>query len=214
MARQGYTPKKRNSYTRPIGRTIVFALEGKNKTEHQYLLDMAKDFKGLITVKFADGNETDPVSMMKSLLQKVADLELEEQDLAFSLVDSDCNPSKDGQMREADVLARKTKTVKVRQIVSSPCFEIWYLLHYTYTTAQFARSSDVVDLLRSKYMSEYSKALEGVYSLLRDKQDTACRHADQLYEHCKDKGARPHTTAFTPSTEMFVVIDEVKKARR
>ena len=67
MAR-GYQPKRRNSNDRK--RHPIFALEGDNKTERLYLQQIARELKGKINFHYAEGNETDPVAMMKALIEK------------------------------------------------------------------------------------------------------------------------------------------------
>ena len=107
---------------------------------------------------------------------------------------------------EADNLVRKQYAGLLRQIVSSPCFEIWYLLHYEYTTAQYSRSSEVIEKLKSN-ISDYSKGKTNMYELLKKDQIKACQNAKKLMEYCKDRGAKIHTTDFMPSTEFYIVLE-------
>lgn len=117
---RGYDPKKRNSNSRQRKPIIVFALEGNNKTEFNYLKQMAREYCDKISFHYASGNETDPKAMMQALIDKARDLELTVGDYGFSLVDSDCDPQKDKQMHEADVLSHDQNMGQIRQIVSSP----------------------------------------------------------------------------------------------
>ena len=113
--------KQRGTGTRQRKSIVLFATEGNNKTETLYF----KNFNQKnLQIKFTRGNETDPEKMMKRLLDEADDMGLgsEPGDCAFSLVDGDVNPKKDGQIMRADAMARGTKAT---QIVSNPCFEIW-----------------------------------------------------------------------------------------
>ena len=97
----GYQPKARNSYQRNRKSIVLLATEGKNKTETQY-------FKSIPSLKhvirFAPGNYTDPVNMMRALKKEFEELELETElgDAAFCLVDSDVDPAKNSQLEKAD----------------------------------------------------------------------------------------------------------------
>jgi len=51
---------------------------------------------------------------------------------------------------------------------SSVSFELWYLLHYKYTTKPWKKSSDVEKELRKEY-TEYDKTKSDMYSVLKNK---------------------------------------------
>ena len=132
--------KQRGTGTRQRKSIVLFATEGNNKTETLYF----KNFNQKnLQIKFTRGNETDPEKMMKRLLDEADDMGLgsEPGDCAFSLVDGDVNPKKDGQIIRADAMARGTKAT---QIVSNPCFEIWYSCHYGYSTRQYHSTDEVI----------------------------------------------------------------------
>ena len=80
----GYTSKKRNSGLRKAKKIILLITEGNNQTETNY-------FKGFESteyrIKFAQGNDTDPVKMIKNLIKQFGTFELssEDGDLGISL---------------------------------------------------------------------------------------------------------------------------------
>lgn len=130
--RNGYQPKPRNTNQRERKKVILLMAEGENKTETFY-------FKGLsnssYVMQFAPGNYTDPVNMVNALRRTFDDLGLDATagDVAYCLVDSDLDPKKDKQIACADAKAGDG----IKMIVSCPCFEIWYVCHYTKSTRQF-----------------------------------------------------------------------------
>ena len=139
MKKTGYQPKIRNSYRRQRKSVVLLATEGKNKTEVQYF----KSFRSANhVVRFAPGNYTDPVNMVRTLKKEYGELELTTDlgDAAFCLVDSDVDPAKDKQLEKADAEAGDTVTV----LVSSPCFEIWYLCHFFASTRQYISNNEVL----------------------------------------------------------------------
>lgn len=196
--------KQRNTKKRTRKRIILIAAEGTNKTETNY-------FKGihLDTVRFlfTSGNETDPVKMMKRLLKQFSELGLENDDFAFCLVDGDLNPSKDSQIAEADKLARDTP---IKQIVSNPCFEVWYLDHYHFTTRKFGSCAEVETALAAEFRG-YSKNRLDMYERTRDKLQTAIAHAKSQERCCKEAGYKLHTASFQPSTEVYRIMEIVQQ---
>ena len=74
----------------------------------------------------------------------------------------------------------------IEAITSVPCFEIWILLHFCYTTKPFDSAvpagsicAPVIKSLK-KHISLYDKGMEGLFSLLKERLPTAMKHASQL----------------------------------
>lgn len=99
-------------------------------------------------VRFSTGNNTDPVNMindLKSYMDKNG-FDAELGDKSYCLVDSDVARSKDVQVSQADTIALQNG---IEVIVSVPCFEIWDLCHFAYSTRSYATNIDVItNLLR------------------------------------------------------------------
>ena len=195
--------KRRNTANRKPKRIILIAAEGTNKTETNYFKGIHSD---AVRFLFTSGNETDPVKLMKRLLKEFGELGLEEDDLAFCLVDGDVDPSKDRQIAEADKLAKDTAA---KQIVSNPCFEIWYLNHYLFTTRQFHSNAEVEAALLAVFPG-YSKSRTDMYDQTKDKLQTAVKNAKKQEMHCVGAGNKPHTSAFQPSTEVYRIIEVIQ----
>ena len=196
--------KRRNTASRKPKRIVLIAAEGANKTETNYFKGIRSD---AVRFLFTSGNETDPVKLMNRLLKEFGELGLEEDDLAFCLVDGDVNPSKDSQIAAADRLANGTYA---KQIVSNPCFEVWFLDHYHYTTRQFRSSADVVAEL-STVCPGYAKGRQDMYELTKDALQTAVKNAKKQEQHCLDAGNKPHTSAFQPSTEVYRIMEAIQE---
>ena len=143
--RKAYKPKQRNSNTRTPKRILLIKAEGKNKTEINYF----NNFKSnTINVVLAKGNETDPENMMQQLVKQYNSDDLGDDDLAVCLVDADFDSSKDAQLKAAEKLIPKEKNIKL--IVSNPCFEIWFICHYIYSTRSYTNTDDVINYLKKK----------------------------------------------------------------
>lgn len=72
-------------------------------------------------------------------------------------------------------------------ITSTPCFEVWLLLHFGYTDQPFHAAGkksvgdQVVSALKTKPgFAKYGKGQKGIYGQLKDKLDDALAHAERL----------------------------------
>ena len=208
MSRQrGYQAKRRNTGNRKRKSLILLSAEGKNKTETQYFVDMARALN--LNIRFAPGNYTDPVHMVTALERACDEHELgsEPGDKAFCLVDADVNPDKNAQLAKADSISREKG---IFLIVSSPCFEIWCLCHYQRNSTHYQISSAVVNDLLKK-LPGYRKNGEGLYKILAPATATAITNAKALEKACTDSGYTPHTVEFSPSSEIYKVVEYLQK---
>ena len=202
-----YHHRSAKSGSRNRKRIILIADEGHNMTESKYL----KSFDDVsFTLRFVSDRSTDPVNLMNSLVNKAKELELSEEygDMAFCLIDTDVNPNKDSQVRQADKIAAKSKTASL--IVSNPCFEIWFLCHHGCSSHQYYSSEEVVSALKKIY-PDYSKNDERMYSRTIDKVQTAIENAKRLEQEALSSGKAIHTYQFQPSTEAYKVVEELLK---
>lgn len=198
-----YQPKRRNTGDRQRKSIILLASEGKNKTETLYFRCFSSS---KYVIRFAHGDYTDPVNMIYALKNEAKELGLDAKlgDQAYCLVDSDIDASKDTSIRKADQLSG----VLTKVIVSNPCFEIWYLCHYTASTHEYATNTEVINALQ-RYVPDYKKNMQGLYDRLLDRQANAIENAKFLEKHCSDLGKIPHTVSFGPSTEVYRIVEEL-----
>jgi len=103
----------------------------------------------------------------------------------------------------------------IHAITSVPCFEIWILLHFTYTTRPFSTAGGdsncalVIDELdRKGRIRGYEKGSRDIFNVLRDKLETAIRNAEKLEDF--------HKTSRTdnPSTRVHELVLHLKSLKR
>ena len=198
--------KGRNTGSRKRNRIILMAAEGTNKTETQYFRKFSSDST---RIYFTSGNETDPQKMMERLLKECDDRGIgnEPGDRAFCLVDNDVNLQKDIQIAVADTMAKKKSGI-AEQIVSNPCFEVWYICHKDYSTKQYSSSNEVIEVTKRRF-DGYKKEAPDMYEKTITDINTACENAKKLEQHNLSLGRKPHTAAFLPSTEVYKVIEAI-----
>lgn len=200
--------RQRNKNNRKSKRVILVAYEGKNKTERNYF----DSFKGIdkdYTIKVVPGNETDPVNLVKQTIEKVKELRLilEDDDRAFCIFDTDINPSKNIQIKEALKLAQNNN---ITIITSAPCIETWFLLHYEYTTSNM-NSENVIKRLKGHFPN-YNKNCN-MYPIIVSKTKIAYNNAKKLEKYQIDNGRIIESVEANPHSDVYKIIDELEKEK-
>lgn len=138
-------------------KVIVVGLEGnkRNKTEKVYLQELLRKQKEY-SIVYADGNQTDALSIVNSIIKKCRDLKISKKDrLAFCVIDTDNDMSKKEIITRA---SQKAKMNNIQMVVSTPCIEYWILLHYKCTSKHFFNVDELITEIR-KYNPKYTKNL-------------------------------------------------------
>lgn len=204
MALATYNKKKRGIEQRKRKRLVFVSAEGKNKSETLYL----KSFNNKdIYFKFVSGNSTDPIKMSKDLIGKMKEegFNIKNGDLAYCIIDGDFDVNKNNQIKEADLLSNKNN---FKVILSNPCFEIWYLCYFIYSTKLFTSNEEVINKLR-EYVPDYRKNVSNMRTRLIDRENVAINNAKRLEEYNLKIGRRKHTIEFSPCSEMYAIIEDL-----
>ena len=182
------------------------------KTEPQYLRGLRKAFDlnpANVKIVSADGN--DPVSVVREAIEKYRS-NPGEFDRVFCVFD------RNGHANYQEALNLVANSPLARSgvllaISSVPCFEIWILLHYTYSSAPVTASGgrsaceNVLAALRP-HLPEYEKAFGGAFEKLAPMLDTAITHADRLALHNRDTGSD------NPATKVQELVKYLRSLKR
>ena len=185
---------------------ILIAAEGKNKTEKTYFSNF-EDGKKSYNITYARGNNTDPLKLVKMLIKEIDELklDLQDDDVAYCIFDTDVDPNKNKIIDEAIQLAKKNN---IKIITSSPCFELWFLLHYDYTTANMD-SEEVIKRLK-EYYPKYEKNIN-IYPDIIKEIDLAIDRAKKLEKYQTDNNRRIGTVEANPNTEVYKIVEYLMK---
>lgn len=185
---------------------ILIAAEGKNKTEKTYFSNF-EDGKKTYNITYARGNNTDPLKLVKMLIKEIDELklDLQDDDVAYCIFDTDVDPNKNKIIEEAIQLAKKNN---IKIITSSPCFELWFLLHYDYTTANMD-SEEVIKRLK-EYYPKYEKNIN-IYPDIIKEIDLAIDRAKKLEKYQTDNNRRIGTVEANPNTEVYKIVEYLMK---
>ena len=186
--------------TRERKKIIVIGTEGKNKTEVLYFRELEKKQDRYHCI-FAPGNETDPVKIVRNTAKKAREEELsfKEGDMAISVFDLDADESKGSQLKEAKENAGK-KNISI--VSSNPCFEVWYLEHFGYTTKPFASSAAVIREVE-KMIPGYQKNTCD-FELLYPKTEAAIKNCEKLDLYHEENSVTDELA--NPRTDMYKVV--------
>ncbi len=181
---------------------IIIAVEGKNKTEKLYF-DNFDDGKKSYSITMAKGNDTDPLKLVKSLDKEIKKrgLSLSDGDIVFCVFDVDVDPNKNRIINKAMEFA-KEKGIQI--ITSTPCVELWFLLHFEYTTANLT-NNEVIKILK-KFYSKYEKNIN-IFPNINSNINVAIENAKQLEKYQKDNNKKIGTVEANPNTEMYKIVE-------
>lgn len=191
--------------TRERRKIIVVGTEGKNKTEEIYFRRLEKEQNKYHFV-FANGNDTDPVNIVKNTIKKVKEEELSYKngDLAFSVFDLDLDQSKVSQLEKA----RNASLSKgVCLVTSNPSFEIWYLEHFGYTTKPFSDNGELINELK-KHIPNYEKNTVEIDTLFPLTND-AIENCKRLRNFHSDLSLTGTIDFCNPQTDVYKIVEIV-----
>lgn len=191
--------KKRN--TRQEHELIIVGVEGNNKTERHYLECLERTFKKVHFV-FADGNDTDPARIVSNTVNKIK--KVKNIDFAICLFDMDFGEERKEQFLKAKKIAEKSKIIL---ITSNPCFEIWFLLHFEYSTKQFTSSDDLLSTLR-KFDKDYAKN-KCNFLIYKNLINEAVKNCKKLDKYHLENSNNSNIEFNNPRTDMYKLIEKL-----
>ena len=212
------TPRKsRKKKTYPV---VVIVCEG-TETEPIYFQRFREKYRRNIIVDVVGkkGNLSDLIQeAVKRRNGHIAGLENEEDCSAWCVIDADVDYNTPGnhiirnkQIKEA--LKEAGKVIKIA--LSNPCFELWFLLHYIYTTSQMRNYSDVEkELSKQKGFEKYEKVkkVKDVFDILEDKLENAKKNAEKLQKyHINHNKTDLFDVSVTPYTNVWELILVIQK---
>ena len=198
-----FEQRRRNTEQRKRNPFVIIGCEGKNKTEKLYF----KNFNSRqCMIKFSKGNSTDPKGIVEDVIRFIKNnqIELEENDKVYAVFDTDVGQNKQQPIEEAKRLAEE---YGVEIITSTPAFEIWFLLHFGYTTKSFVSNRALQDELE-KQIPDYSKS-NNTYVSVRNLTGQAIENAKRLEQYQLNAGQTLDSENCNPYTGVYKVTEEL-----
>lgn len=194
---------QRKTRERARNKRYLIVCEG-TKTEPYYLQELLDDLRirpQVARVAPNDGASPDRVVAHALALYVEDELTGDAFDQVYCVFDRDRHTTFDAAVQRTKDLAAAGKPFVA--ITSTPCFEVWLLLHFRYSDQPFhaAGKKSVGDQVLSALktmpgFAKYGKGQKGVYGQLKDKMAEAFTHAERLRGHGKATGSiNPATDA-------------------
>lgn len=204
MARSFKTKTKRRGIRRqkPI---ILIIAEGKNVTESQYFKSFQKENANYNIKILIPGHTTDPVGMQKKIdkFWQENDMSEEKGDKAYIVLDLDCDENK------ANLIKKLSKKSEISTfIISNPCFEVWFLLHFRYSTKEYHNSPETVKDLKN-YIPNYEKNTD-VAPIIENSIEKALKNAGRLEKHFDELGYDWPSNKCNPRTDVSIIIEKIR----
>jgi len=200
---------QRQKRERARNKRYLVVCEG-TKTEPYYLRELLDDLgirPQVVRIAPNEGVSPDRVVAHAVALYKEDAVAGDAFDTVYCVFDRDRHTTFDAAVqRTRDLNAAGQPFVA---ITSTPCFEVWLLLHFGYSDQPFHAAGkksvgeQAVSALKTKPgFAKYGKGQKGIYSQLKDRMADALTHAERLRRH----GAA--TGSINPATDA----DELVKA--
>lgn len=179
---RSFARKERGVERRKRKSIMLIVAEGKNNKSEKNYFPSFNSRNGKYNVVVKTPGDTDPEGMLNALNKRWRDDELsvENSDLAFVVLDLDCDEKKAEKIRQLNGQADAKKFV-----VSNPCIEVWFLNHYVYSTREYENSNAVIAALK-EYVPGYEKH-NNMYPILISKLQDAIKHERQLEKYHSGK---------------------------
>jgi len=197
--------QRKQSLRAPYDRVLIVC-EGA-KTEPNYLKEIQDAYRLSTANIDICGEEcgSDPLSVVNYAIERFrAD---PDYDKVYCVIDRDKHTTFDAAMDKL----RQTKLgkgVAFTATISVPCFELWLLLHFVYTTKQFCAPGTasncelvIAELNKKGRIPRYSKGAQNVFALTKEMLPDAIKHAGRLQKHNQE------TDSNHPATNMHELIE-------
>lgn len=208
MARRHRKPESyaRRGPSREPYDTVLIVCEGL-KSEPNYLNGIRTAYRlSSANVAVTNARGSDPLSIVAH-----AESLMSNYDRAFCVFD------RDGHQNFTQAVQRIVNTERGRAgtyqaITSTPCFELWLLLHYRYTTAPIVRvgsrsAGDMTTHSLRERLPNYAKGNRNVYDAVAALTDDAISNAARLAKHNAQCGSD------NPATDMHLLVDYLRTLR-
>lgn len=194
---------RKKKFRREYRRRIVIVCEGE-KTEKNYFSGFIDRYSNVQIVPLF-GKATDPKNIvdLTKKQKKEYNLNFEDGDGLWCVFDVDNNPE------EAIVNSvGHAQRFNIGVALSNPCFELWYILHFTFMNSGLTKDDAIVYL--KKYIHNYEKK-KNYNTDLKGKTSTAIKNAKRLNSFCDKEGIDLYCRKSNPSTQVFRLVEFIEE---
>lgn len=194
--------------------TILIVCEGQ-KTEPNYF-NKLKEKYNLSNIEILKNTKPSPSSVVKVAEEKAKEYKLDmNNDVVYCVFDRD-------EHQDINQAFDRIQAKNFRAILSSRCFEIWYLLHFRYTNHIFSSYNEIKNELK-RVLSGYDKEPDDYTIFLSDENiQKATNNAKRLEkaqkEHCSYESEieflREICAKNLTFTNIYSILEKMKEIQR
>lgn len=212
MSRRGKSNEqlKRNRGQRKPRKLILIVVEGQ-ETEYNYFNDLKAELRlPQIKIKIDSSCGGDPCQVVEKA-NYYRNQMTSKPDEVFCVFDYD------NKLEKYKQAIKKAQDYGFEESITSiPCFEIWLLLHFQYTSRSFQNCSEVETQLQRELVNassvntpaNYDKSLR-YYNFLKDKLEQAIKNAERLEKEQQEMG-QIHPN---PSTKVHLLVKKLREEK-
>ena len=178
------TKKGRQSKGKEIRPTFFVFCEG--ETEKTYIEFLRSKYRIPIEIVVKTAGSGINSNFIKNSKKKYT---THQKDKTFLIYDCDVK----------DITGKLLRINEVQLLLSNPCFEIWYLLHFHNQTSEITSKKCVEKLYEHIANYKKGKLTEHIKTELNENQHNAIKRAKEL------------TESKNPSTNIYVFVEELEK---
>lgn len=187
--------RRRQAYKNP-NKIELIVCEG-SKTEPMYFKALRSKLRlSAVKIDVISPNESEPIAVVERAIAKK-----KEYEKVWCVVDVEI-PSH-GTLDEAWKKAKETAGLEL--ILTNPCIEYWFLLHFKKHSTPFENNNDVMNALKEVYIS-YKKSRIG-FDNLYPRTATAIKHSKEMLEV---KGCGEYLRDCNPSTHVHKIVEHLQ----
>jgi len=184
---------KRKGNFRIQNKVVLIITNG--ETEEIYFHNFKKENTN-VKIEIRQDAGSDPITLIKFSIRIKGEYDADRVYCVY-----DVNNTSEESLSEAKNRASKHDMITC---VSNPCFELWYLLHFGYSTCHFNSYDDIkVELLG--HLPDYYKTKD-IHGMIQDNQQVAISRAKDLAKHHKNMG-NTLIRDCNPSTQIYEVFE-------
>ena len=197
--------RRQEAIREPYDRVLIVC-EGE-KTEPHYFEGLRVHYLlSSVNITITPAAGSDPVSIVQFALRQIGEF-----DRGYCVFDRDEHRNFDSAL-EMLRTSQPGQSGKLIAIPSFPCFEVWPLLHFRYSTAEIRRTGQrspgamaVHEL--TNYIPTYTKGHRGIFNALLPHLPTGLRHAATLARDYLQTGAQ------NPGTKLHLLVQYLMRLR-
>ena len=202
--------KRREAFKEPR-KSILIVCEGE-KTEPIYFNALKETLRLIMVDVEIVGEGAAPITVVNSAIElreerkKIAKNSLTKTayEIIYCVIDVDTHET-------LDQTIDKARGNKIRVILSNPCFEYWYILHFRKTSAPFNTSHDAKSALRREHPA-YNESDTTIFDVVYPKTSDAIKHSKEVLneQHNDAEDLRD----CNPSTHVHKIVEYLHTAQQ